>query len=115
MGRGTAIDPGGFASEPRKMWLYVGKAGSRTDREMLERYVKDKLGLGDDELTVEALRTVGISKSYKVGVDSRYYDQVNKPEFWPQGILFRRFKFGSAQSSVSSPSFPEAGLVDAGR
>lgn len=103
--RGTAVDVGGFVSEPRKMWLYVGRAGSRTDVSLVREYIENKLGIKGDQLVVEALQTAGVTKSYKIGVDHLYYDQVNKSDFWPEGILFRRFRFGSGSRSIGS-SFP---------
>lgn len=100
--RGTAVDVGGFMSEPRKMWLYVGRAGNRTDVNLVREYVGNKLGIEGNQLVVEALQTAGVTKSYKIGVDHLYYDRVNKSDFWPEGILFRRFRFGSGKRSISS-------------
>lgn len=100
--RGTAdtASTNGFVSEPRKMWLYVGRAGSQTSKEIVEKYVKERLKLKDDQLVVEDLRTVGSTRSFKVGVDSRFYDEAMKAEFWPDGILFRRFRFSAGRHNA---------------
>lgn len=94
---GTATDASGFVGEPKRMWLYVGRAGNQTDVNMVGEYIASKLGVGGDQLVVEELKTEGMTKSYKVGVNHQYYDQVNKSDFWPEGILFRRFRFGGSR------------------
>lgn len=116
--RGTAKDAkveSGFVCEPKKMWLYVGRAGSQTTKETVTTYMKGRLGdMEDDQLVVESLRSMGVARSYKIGVDSRYYSEVNKAEFWPEGIVFRRFRFRT-DGQGSGASFPENTVMAAVR
>lgn len=93
--QGTANEVNVFSSEPKKAWLYIGKAGIKTNCDIVKKYISNKLGIDDDQLVVESLRSAGAARSYKVGVYYDYYDQVNKPEFWPAGVVFRRFSFSS--------------------
>lgn len=113
--QGTASSVGdmsGFTCEPRKMWFYVGRASSQTTKEAIGQYLKNKLKAGDDQLIVENLRSVGVARSYKIGIDSKYYDQVNKAEFWPSGVVFRRFRFRSGEDSRKA-NFPEPTVATA--
>lgn len=89
--RGTAVEQTGFTSGPRRVWLYVGGADSKTSVDAVKRYVMGKLTISEDQLVVEALGSGGQTRSFKVGVDSSYCDTVHAAEFWPRDILFRRF------------------------
>lgn len=66
---------------------------------MIQRYISKKLSLDEPVtgLVVEQLKTVGHNNSFKVGVHAHYYDAMNNSEFWPSGVVIRRFNFKKQQ------------------
>lgn len=81
------------AAESRR-WLYIGKVASTVNAETVENYIKNKITINNGrDLIVEQLRTIGNTNSFKVGITSEIYEDINKCEFWPSGVIFRRFNF----------------------
>lgn len=94
IGTGVTNTECSFKARPRKMWLYVGRVDESAGKEHVEQYIKEKCNIVDSrELDVEPLNTVGRSAAFKVGIDPKYFETVKECDFWPSGILVRRFKF----------------------
>lgn len=83
-----------FKARPSKMWIYVGKVNEGVKSETVKKYIKDKCSVANDgDLVVEELPTAGRSPAFRVGVDNKYYEQLKLPDFWPSGIIIRRYNF----------------------
>lgn len=83
----------GFRRAPKKQWIYVGKiAGKEVTAETMIKYLKqsnDKY-----EFDVKKLNTKGNNSAFSIGVASKkFYSDICKPEFWPEGVLVRNFSF----------------------
>lgn len=73
------------------MWLFVGKAANNVSASDVVTCIKTKGNIAGDEVFVKSLLTNGISKSVKVEIDVSHFDNINKCEFWPVDVTFRRF------------------------
>lgn len=83
-----------FRARPSKMWLYIGKVNEGVGQEVVEKYIKEKCPVSStNDLIVKQLPTLGRSPSFQVGIDVRYYDKLKLAEFWPSGIVVRRYNF----------------------
>lgn len=92
--RGTATDGDGFISRPSRMWVYVGRADESVTEAKVDEYIRKKCEVSNtSDLVVKTLMTKGRSPSFQVGIHPRYYETLLKDEFWPSGILVRRFNF----------------------
>lgn len=84
-----------FKARPSKMWLYVGRAMPTVTGTVVEEYMVRKCGITDkNEVEVKELPFVGKSRAFQVGIDPGYFEKVNCGEFWPKGIIIRKFYFG---------------------
>ncbi|KAJ3656985.1 hypothetical protein Zmor_016021 [Zophobas morio] len=77
----------------KKAWFYVGKVNKETSSDDVKSYISGKLP--SDEVTVDKLNTQGSYQSFRVGVKFAYKDTLFKEEFWPQGVVVRRFNFST--------------------
>ena len=96
--KGVASVPTGegvFLAADRRAWLYVGRASISTTSESLKTFLTQKLKT--DVILVEELKTTNevekLSKSFKIGFNFDLLETVENPEFWPQNILVRRYRF----------------------
>lgn len=48
------------------------------------------------DVMIEKLNTKSSNMSVKVAVDFRHKDQITKEDFWPNGIIIRRYNFRSS-------------------
>lgn len=105
IGTGATDSNSDFKARPRKMWLYVGRANENVKSNHVENYIKTRCGIeNSDELSVRELAFLGRSPSFQVGVDAKYFDMINTSEFWPSGILIRRFNFKFNQANKNETS-----------
>lgn len=88
----------------KKMWLYVGKLKPDTTQEDLTSYLKKKIP--NRTFEVEALRMDKYSSSFRVAADYDLLEQLYSEQFWPSGILVKRFIFfRKRQSQPQQQSF----------
>ena len=84
-----------ISAADKRAWLYVGRTNLSTTTANLKTYLTDKLVTQD--VTVDELETSKVdikrSRSFKVGVSYEYLEQLETPEFWPKGIIIRKFRF----------------------
>ena len=88
----------------KRAWIYVGRTNLSTTAANLKKYLTDKLNSQDvsvDELEANNV-TVKTSRSFKVGVKYDYLECLEKPEFWPAGIIVRKFRFFRSNASRSN-------------
>lgn len=98
-----------FKARPSKMWLYIGRVNEGVDEEKVERYIRGKCANANaDDLVVEQLNTRGRSPSFRVGIDRKYYEALREAEFWPAGIMVRRYNFKSNKTTNNAPENPVA-------
>lgn len=94
VGTGAALADSNFRSRPSKMWLFIGRVNEGVDKEAVVEYIRSKCSISDsDELIVNKLDTRGKSLAFQVGIDKQYYDQLTIGDFWPQGIIVKRYNF----------------------
>lgn len=97
-----------FRAKPSKMWLYVGRAlETVTERDVLEHLRKGCRITSEDEIVVKRLASKGRSSAFQVGIDPGYYSQVLRGEFWPAGIVVRKFIFRFANGSRRSATMDQ--------
>lgn len=120
--KGTAkTDPGDpFKARPRKMWLFVGRADDSVSVDTVRAYIANKCTVArQEELYVRKLSSVGKAGAFQVGIDPAYYEMVNVPEFWPSGIVVRRFNFNyrgiPEQSITQKENMGFLGVTRAGK
>lgn len=83
-----------FRARPIKMWVYVGKVREGVSVDVVKKYVMDKCKTTNlNDVTVRQLQTGGKSTSFQVGVHPKYYEELKLGEFWPAGVVVRRFNF----------------------
>lgn len=76
-------------------WIYIGKLKHNTSTDTVVRFLK-RNGIEGD-IICESLNARGTNKSFKVGVPYSYIDNMVNPEFWPTGVIVRRFRFRRGQ------------------
>lgn len=81
-----------FKSVEQKAWLYIGKIDNKCDREGIHEFLRGKLP-GTEIIVEQVSKEESLSRSFKVGIDFKLLKEVNEPDFWPQGVTVRRFKF----------------------
>lgn len=94
--RGTAETGSeeGFKAKPSKMWFYIGRAAETVSENMVCEYIKKKCSITNNEqIIVKKLNLVGNTNAFQVGIAHKYYELLNTSEFWPEGIIVRRFRF----------------------
>lgn len=76
-------------------WLFVGRLKSTTTAETLKNYL-GKNGI-DGDVDVEEIQTRGRTKAFRVGFRFSYQEKTESADFWPKGVLARRFLFRRAR------------------
>lgn len=83
-------------SAEQKAWLYVGKINMKCTTEDVMKFLSDKFP--GKKSQVELISNEGSSsRAFKVGIDYKLLEEVSKPEFWPQGVTVRRYRFFRGQ------------------
>lgn len=68
-----------------------GNINPQTGKETVLQYVKTRRP--NDEFVLEELpmRENAFSRAFKLTTDYALIDVINKPEFWPQGVIVKKF------------------------
>ncbi|KAK9869268.1 hypothetical protein WA026_003021 [Henosepilachna vigintioctopunctata] len=82
-----------FSASPRKIWIYVGRCKSSTTEDDIRRYLNSKISNSVEEFEVEKLNSKGRNCSFKVDADMAVKELLYDPDFWPSGILVKRYFF----------------------
>lgn len=82
-----------FLGVQRRLWLYVGRTSKSTTEQSVLNYLKENTG--EDDFTVARLAFKGDYPSFKVSAPLSLRERLNGPEFWPGGVIVRRFNFSS--------------------
>lgn len=80
-----------FAAVARRAHLYVGNINPNTDRDTIVDYIGQKVP--SEVFTLEELpkRDEALSRAFKLTVDFASMETFNKADFWPQGVIVKRF------------------------
>lgn len=81
-----------FTAADSNVWIYVGRVNLGVTSENVIKYIKAKTA-EDTLICAEELSTNEVNKCFKVGINSKYKDNVYDPSFWPKGTIIRRFNF----------------------
>lgn len=82
---------GSLIGADRRMWLYVGRTSAQTNEQVVLDYLSLNTGIKDFEVT--KLPSRGIYPSFKVSAPFSVKEKLQDPDFWPSGVLTRRFNF----------------------
>lgn len=97
-----------FKARPSKMWLYVGKVAETVEEAHVINYITKKCSIKEeDQVIVRKLPLLGRSRAFQVGIDPKFYDELNKSEFWPNGVIIRRFNFRFKRDASQQAAFLE--------
>lgn len=80
-----------FAAVARRAHLYIGNVNPNASKDVIDDYIRERLP--DTAYVLEDLprRDGAISRAYKLSLDFSLLETLNKPEFWPQGVVVKRF------------------------
>ena len=96
---GTGASDEDLRAAGRTAWLYVGRLRQETTPEAVKRFLDRKGVTGD--IVCEELTTLGRNKSYKIGIPFSFLDTTTDRDFWPAGIVVRRFRFSRRREGIS--------------
>lgn len=85
----------GLQAADKMTWLYAGKLKPSTTTETVTKFLTKNGIQGQTEC--EELTTRGQNKAFKVGIPFHSLDGATKADFWPKGVLVRRFRFRNTQ------------------
>ena len=72
-------------------WLYIGRLKQNTTTNNVKKFLERNGIKGNIEC--EELPTRGERKSFKIGFPYGYLESTQGTDFWPQGIVIRRYHF----------------------
>lgn len=80
-----------FGSGESLLWLYVGRCRQGTTAESIKSYMQKRSPGYSFEVT--ELDGAGRNKSFKVGANISLKDELYNSDYWPNGIVVKRFRF----------------------
>ncbi|KAK9880141.1 hypothetical protein WA026_008656 [Henosepilachna vigintioctopunctata] len=93
-GSATVASTDSFRAKPSKRWLYVGRAMKTVTESIVEDYIIKKCNITEkDEVEIFKSALLGKSEAFQVGIDPTHLSKISCAEFWPKGIIIRRFHF----------------------
>lgn len=80
-----------FAAVARRAYLYIGNINPNTTKESVIKYIRDRRP--DVDVVLEELpkRDEALSRAYKLIIDFTLLETFKSPDFWPQGVVIKRF------------------------
>lgn len=80
-----------FAAVARRAYFYIGNVNINTKTDHICNYLRKKCP--DQLFVLDELpkREQAQSKAYKLTTDFTLMDTINNPQFWPQGIIIKKF------------------------
>lgn len=92
--RGTGTEICSLKSVDRKAWLYLGKINKGCKEDDVVNFLTTKFPENKIQPIVEKIsREESTSSSFKLGIDFELLEKVNKEDFWPKGVMVKRFFF----------------------
>ncbi|KAJ3647283.1 hypothetical protein Zmor_019169 [Zophobas morio] len=93
-----------FKAAAQRIWLHVSRVESGTRKEKIMAYLQRKCP-GKDFVIEELSSDTGRSSTFKLGPDYELKDILYSGEFWPQGVMIRRFNFFRGHSKSTNNPF----------
>ncbi|KAJ3616448.1 hypothetical protein Zmor_011890 [Zophobas morio] len=93
---GTSTDDNNSSftsSYVKRAWFYIGKVDKDAEIDAIKTYIGKRLKSSDVELIIEKLPAKGNFQAFKLGVPFIHKEVLQDSEFWPKGIILRRFNF----------------------
>lgn len=87
----TACGPDTFAAVARRAHLYVGKVRPDVSKETVAKYVRERAPNTNFDLEELPKREEAASRAFKMTTDFAWLDTFNRPDFWPQDVVVKRF------------------------
>lgn len=80
-----------FAAVARRAYFYIGNVNVNTKTDHICDYLRKKCP--DQLFVLDELprREQAQSRAYKLTIDFTMMDRINDPQFWPQGIIVKKF------------------------
>lgn len=88
---GASADIHELTPATKKLWIYVGKLHPSTTTEVLQKFLLKKLP--NRVFQVDQLRASNSSTSFRIAADLDIEETLYSDNFWPQGVLVKRFIF----------------------
>lgn len=82
---------------PRKAWYFLGRLKPNTESTEIIDYLNKKMP--DTDIQCEKLISQGVNSCFKVGVDFEGREKIEDPNFWPIGVILRRYIFRKRAST----------------
>lgn len=87
---------GKFKAGTRKAWLYIGRIHETTTTEDIITFLEE--GGIDGQIECQELTTKGRNKSFMLGINLEEKEKTDNPDFWPQDVIVRQYRFRGQQS-----------------
>lgn len=81
------------AQTDKKAWLYIGRVQNNIEPKIVKNYLIKEIPEAESNLVLEKLNTKGTNLSFKLGINFKFKDDIFHENFWPNGIIVRRFNF----------------------
>nr|CAI5849305.1 unnamed protein product [Callosobruchus analis] len=91
MGTSSVNTENGFAGADRRLWIYVGRCKQNSTEAGVGEYLQKKSP--GHNFTVVKLNSKGYHHSYRVEADTELKDVLYNGDYWPKGVLVKKFKF----------------------
>ncbi|KAJ4427057.1 hypothetical protein ANN_26856 [Periplaneta americana] len=88
---GTRNDSDDLQAAEKMAWLYIGRLKKSTTPETVAKYL-ERNGI-QGNIICEELHNLGGKKAFKVGFPFNHIEETERSDFWPQGVIVRRFRF----------------------
>lgn len=95
---GTSKLESTLSAVSKKAWFYVGRLNVNTSEDDVKNYLKSKIN--NEEFHSTKISTQGASASFKIGASFHLREQLEDPEFWPEGVMIRQFIFFRKRASL---------------
>lgn len=100
-GNGRVQTSDGFAATPRNIWLYVGRCKADTTVDDVRNYLNSKTP--NYTFDIVKLDTKGPNSSFRVGADPSLENVLYDADFWPSGMLVKRYFFPGRKGARRNP------------
>nr|CAI5828614.1 unnamed protein product [Callosobruchus analis] len=79
---------------PNKRWYYIGQVSSKSTSQALVKYIRDKANMAVSEpVIITQLSSNSNTKSFKIGIESKYSKKLEDEDFWPPFVICKNFVF----------------------
>lgn len=80
-----------FAAVARRAYLYIGKVNPGASKDTIVKYIRNKAPGVDFVVDELPKREEALSRAFKLTMDFTLLETFNRSDFWPQGVIVKRF------------------------